>query len=130
MSGPDTHRFTVTQGPDGSWEIHDARRSNRTIWGRITIHGDQAAAANIVTAMNWHWRWVLTAAEEHAETTAGAVNPALAELIRAARDLFASLADFTEEPIVASDGSPSATTTARLDRLDDALAPFDHLEVC
>lgn len=122
MSGQETPRFTVDRDPQlhaaGSWAVRDARRNNDVMIGRIPT---QAIAANIVTAMNWHWRWVLTAGEEHAETNAGAVNPALAELIRAARDTFASFGK--DEPFIRGQAE-------RLERLGDALAPFDNLEIC
>ena len=79
MIGPDKPRFTV-ELLAGGYAIMDAKQSDGSLIGGIGIH---ATAANIVTALNWHWHWVLGEDE-------GVVDkPALADLVNALDDYLA-----------------------------------------
>ena len=118
MSGflpPDNPRFTVDRDASGYVVLDSVRKRAGTDPALVSGIETQATAANIVTALNWHWHWVL-------DPVAAPEMSALAELLKTARKMHEELERFSFEPWV-------ACMMEYVDPLGEALKPFAHLEV-
>lgn len=125
MSGflpPDKPRFTVDRDASGFVVLDDVRAKAGADPAIVSGIETQATAANIVTAMNWHWHWVLSADDEHPEMIMDPVGPALAQLLKAARDMF-------DELELHSDNAWVDGVSHRVFAFGEALRPFAYLEV-